>query len=217
MKYFAVTKVLIIILVKSSWHYRFLLVIPLLLICLYTSYAPILKSAGNVLKINCSDPARSDVIIVLGGEMDGERTRKGAELYKQGVAPKVMLSDGTKMSWRTTAIKEMYDLAVLEGVPEEDIIQENRSRSTYENALFTRELMERHGMTSAIVVTSDWHAKRSEFIFNKLFEGSGIHVNVCGTPDDRSDFNEWWKDGEKQQVVLTEWAKLLTYWARYLF
>jgi len=178
---------------------------------------PILTAAGAYLKLGCETPAESDVIIVLGGEMNGERTRKGAELYREGVAPKVMLSDGTKMSWRTTAIKEMYDLAVLEGVPPEDLIQENRSRSTYENAVYSKELMRELGYDSAVVVTTDWHAKRSRFIFEKVYKGSGVELAYCGTPDARSDFTDWWKDGEKQQVVLTEWAKTLVYWTKYGF
>lgn len=176
---------------------------------------PILTAAAAYLKLPCSISGASDVIIVLGGEIDGERTRKGAELYRQGVAPKAMLSDGTMMSWRTAAIEEMYDLAVLEGVRTEDVIREDRSRSTYENALYSRELMEELGYSSAVVVTTDWHARRSQFIFDKVYKGSGIALQVCGTPDARSDFSEWWKDGEKQQVVLTEWSKLVVYWLKY--
>jgi len=187
------------------------------LVLLAALHAPILSAAGKHLKLPCEAPPQSDAIIILGGEMNGERTRKGAELYRDGVAPKVMLSDGTKMSWRTTAIQEMYDLAMLEGVPAEDLLREEKSRSTYENALYTKELMQSLGYHSAVVVTSDWHAKRSRFIFEKVYKGSGIELSYCGTPDDRSDFEGWWKDGEKQQVVLSEWAKTLVYWARYTF
>ncbi|TLS52022.1 YdcF family protein [Paenibacillus antri] len=200
-----------------NWKAKLLLLLLAVVVCLVAMHVPLLSAAGGYLKLPCTAPPASDAIIVLGGEMNGERTRKGAELYREGVAPKVMLSDGTKMSWRTTANEEMHALAVQEGVPPEAILQEEKSRSTYENAVYTRELMEQLGYDSAVVVTSDWHAKRSRFIFEKVYKGSGIELAYCGTPDDRSDFDEWWKDGEKQQVVMMEWAKTLVYWAKYAF
>ncbi|WP_309120814.1 YdcF family protein [Paenibacillus sp.] len=195
--------------------YKILLFLAALAVIATALHVPTLTATGNYLKLPCPAPPASDAIVVLGGELNGERTRKGAELYREGVAPKVMLSDGTKMSWRTTANEEMHALAVLEGVPPEAIVQEEKSRSTYENAVYTRELMEQLGYDSAVVVTSDWHAKRSRFIFEKVYKGSGIELAYCGAPDDRSDFDGWWKDGEKQQVVMMEWAKTLVYWAKY--
>lgn len=163
----------------------------------------------------CAISGPSDVLIVLGGEISGERTRQAANLYKQGLAPKVLLSDGTMLSWRTATIDEMYDLAVQEGVNIDDIITETKSRSTYENALYTKQIAVGNGYKSAIVVTTDWHAKRSSFIFSKIYEGSGVRLAYCGTPGPASDFEEWWKDGEKQQTVLTEWAKTIVYWVKY--
>ncbi|WP_274364195.1 YdcF family protein [Paenibacillus thermotolerans] len=183
-------------------------------------HRPILTYAGDYLKLGClpgSLPAKADAIIVLGGEIEGERTRKGAELYKAGKAPKLILSDGTRMSWRTMAVDEMVALALYTGVPKHDILVENESRSTYENAVYTKKLMTDKRLDSAVVVTSDWHERRTKFIFDKVYQGSGIELSYCGAPDSRSDFDEWWKDGEKQQTVLTEWSKLLVYWAKYAF
>lgn len=202
---------------RAGRRLKILMFFVALLVLLGVFHAPILTAAANYLKLGCAAPGQADAIVVLGGELEGARTRKGAELFRQGAAPWLVLSDGTRLSWRTTAIDEMYDLAVSTGVPEERILREERSRSTYENALYVRELLAERGLSSAIVVTSDWHGRRSGFIFGKVFEGSGIEVSVCGTPDFRSNFEGWWKDGEKQQVVLTEWAKTLVYWARYVW
>lgn len=200
---------------RLRWNHKLLLAAAALAVIAAALHVPLLDAAGGFLKAGCQEPASADAIVVLGGELNGERTRKGAELYGQGLAPWVMLSDGTKMSWRTYAIDEMYALAVQEGVPEERILREQQSRSTYENAVYVREMMEERGLASALVVSSDWHGRRVGFIFGKVFEHSGIALQVCGAPDDRSDFERWWADGEKQQVVLTEWAKLLVYWVKY--
>jgi uncharacterized SAM-binding protein YcdF (DUF218 family) len=202
---------------RRSWSRgsKFGIIAVVIFVALLTLHRPILDGAGAYLKLSCPSPQPSDVIIVLGGEEKGERTLKGVELYKQGIAPKVMLSDGTTMSWRTTAMREMYDLAVLRGVPEADLIQEDRSRSTYENALYTRTLMRQLDYDSAVVVTTDWHAKRSAYIFKKVYASTGIELHYCGTPSEKSAFTDWWQDGEKTQVVLTEWAKTWVYWVRY--
>jgi uncharacterized SAM-binding protein YcdF (DUF218 family) len=178
-------------------------------------HAAILDRAADYLKLGCEAPKKADAIIVLGGEIEGERTRKAAELYHQGIAPKLILSDGTRMSWRTMAVDEMAALATASGVPKSDLLLEKHSRSTYENATYTKEVMLEQGFDSAVVVTTDWHAKRSQMTFDKVYRGTDIALSYCGTPDSRSDFIAWWKDGEKQQTVLTEWAKLLIYWVKY--
>ncbi|WP_199624212.1 YdcF family protein [Paenibacillus alkalitolerans] len=179
-------------------------------------HRPILTQAGNYLKLDCTSlPEKADAVIVLGSDVGGERTRKAAELYKQGIAPRLILSDGTRMSWRTMAVDEMYALAAVSGVPEEDILQEKKSRSTYENALYTKEMMLEQGFDSAVVVTADWHARRSKHVFDKVYLGTGITLNYCGAQDSSSDFDNWWTDGEKQQTVLTEWAKTIIYWVKY--
>jgi uncharacterized SAM-binding protein YcdF (DUF218 family) len=179
-------------------------------------HAAILDRAAGYLKLGCkAPPKKADAIIVLGGEIEGERTRKAAELYHQGIAPKLILSDGTRMSWRTMAVDEVAALAAASGVPKSGLLLEKHSRSTYENATYTKKVMLEQGLDSAVVVTTDWHAKRTQMTFDKVYLGTDIALSYCGTPDSRSDFTAWWKDGEKQQTVLTEWAKLLIYWVKY--
>ena len=46
-------------------------------------HVPLLSAAGDFLKVDCEAPAAADVIVVLGGELNGERTRKGVELFKR--------------------------------------------------------------------------------------------------------------------------------------
>ncbi len=160
---------------------------------------------------------KSDVIIVLGGETDGERTEKAVQLYKAGYAPRLLFSDGTQLSWRTQAIDEMVALAAKLGVPASAIVKEQKSRSTYENALYTKEILQQHHWNSAVVVTTVWHTRRSQWIFDKVYRSSGIKLTYAGAADHQiSDYSGWWKDSEKQQTILTEWAKLVVYRIRYV-
>jgi uncharacterized SAM-binding protein YcdF (DUF218 family) len=58
----------------------------------------------------------------------------------------------------------LFDL----GVPGDDIIVEDRSRDTFENATYTREICLSLGFKNPIVVTSASHLKRSVMIFEKV-------------------------------------------------
>ena len=53
------------------------------------------------------------------------------------------------------------------GIPEQQILIEPDSRNTYENAVNTRSLMEQHGLSSSILVTSATHLPRSMGCFQK--------------------------------------------------
>ncbi|GAX92051.1 YdcF family protein [Effusibacillus lacus] len=159
----------------------------------------------------------SDVIIVLGGERKGERTERAVKLYKEGYAPQLLFSDGTDLSWRIRSVNEMTALAKQLGVPEASIYIEDRSRSTYENALFTKQILLDKGWKSAIIVTTNWHSRRTKMVFEKVFEGSGVQLSYAAAADKvHNSLDKWWKDPEKQQTVLTEWAKLIVYWIKYL-
>jgi uncharacterized SAM-binding protein YcdF (DUF218 family) len=195
---------------KSGW---ILIAVLILLLISFHRYA--LQSMASYLTAE-DTPVKSDVIIVLGGETEGERTEKAVTLYKAGMAHQLLFSDGTTLSWRTRAIDEMIALAQKLGVPDQAIFREERSRSTYENALYTKEILEKKHWKSAIIVTTDWHTRRSRFIFDKVYQNSGIKLTFVGAKDKQFDsLNEWWLDSEKQQTVLTEWAKLLVYYLRY--
>ncbi len=176
----------------------------------------LLQRAADYLIVDETMPSSTDAIIVLGGEVLGERTRKGAELYHKGIAPNMIISDGTDLSWRLKTGEEMMALAKHLGIPDESIHWENRSRSTYENALYSKEVMEEKGWRSAVVVTTEWHSRRASFIFEKVFQGTEIELHYDTAMDPiHGSLDRWWEDSEKQQTVLTEWARLLYYWVKY--
>ncbi|HHW36309.1 MAG TPA: YdcF family protein [Bacillales bacterium] len=193
----------------------FLGILLILIIIGFIVKNPLLQSVADFLVAD-ETAEKSDAIIVLGGEIKGERTKRAVGLYNQGFAQTLIFSDGTDLSWRTKAVDEMIVLASELGVPDAAIKKETDSRSTYENAVYSKKLMLDHGFKSAIVVTTDWHSKRSKFIFDKVFAGSDIQLTYANAPDDRIDsLQDWWKDSEKQQIVLTEWAKFIVYWLKY--
>lgn len=118
----------------------------------------------------------AEAIVVLGGGLrsDGspeistlERTNYGLFLLKAGFGNYLILSGGVKASDRVEA-DEMYKIALDKGVSPETLLKEGRSSNTYENALYTKELLSQHNIKGKVIlVTSPYHMKRAIFCFRK--------------------------------------------------
>eukprot|EP00850_Spirogloea_muscicola_P020967 SM000232S07937 [mRNA] locus=s232:165890:167003:+ [translate_table: standard] len=68
------------------------------------------------------------------------------------------------------------------GVAEERIVLEERASNTLENALFVKPLVLERGITELIVVTSDFHMKRSSFIFDEVFSQTRVKLTYVEAP-----------------------------------
>ena len=95
------------------------------------------------------EPEKADCIVGFGNFNDNI-ARRAAELYHQGYAPKVLFTGGlgrnTEGMLPEPEAVRFAKTAMECGVPERDIILEDRSRNTKENILFTREKLEALGV-----------------------------------------------------------------------
>ncbi|WP_411831457.1 YdcF family protein [Paenibacillus dokdonensis] len=119
----------------------------------------------------------SDVGIVLGAAMWGdspspglkERLDEALELYQEKKFSNIIVSGGLdKPGNKYTEAEGMRNYLVDQGVPEAAIILENKARSTYENLLFSQEIMKERGYSSAVIVTHQYHGMRSKDIAKYL-------------------------------------------------
>ncbi|MEO5337179.1 MAG: YdcF family protein [Magnetospirillum sp. WYHS-4] len=118
----------------------------------------------------------ADVIIVLGAALrpDGSpspalerRVARGVRAFREGLAPHLLLSGGAVRHARPEA-EAMAALALAQGVPAGNIVQEPRSANTFENALHCRLMMEERAWRRAVVVTDSFHMPRALFVFRRL-------------------------------------------------
>ncbi|GGH79953.1 uncharacterized SAM-binding protein YcdF (DUF218 family) [Pullulanibacillus pueri] len=179
--------------------------IPLILLLLFCLF-----EAGRYLAVS-ERPRNADVIIVLGGG-DGERALEASKLYKKGYAPYVMLSNGGLRNHPSTveAEKEMGWLKE-DGVPESAIIPELQAQSTYGNAVYSKRMMKKHHFKSAIVVSSSFHMRRSHYIFEKVYAGSGIKLIYHAAPTSYYNPDWWWTTKLGWQFTINEYIKLVGY------
>ena len=122
--------------------------------------------------------ARADAIVLLGGAIRGDvhmgslgdlnqqadRLVHAVALYKAGKAPRLLVTGGGAPGERSEA-EIMRDLLQVMGVPEPAILMEDRSRNTYQNAIYTAAKLEQLGLNKILLVTSAFHMRRSEALF----------------------------------------------------
>ena len=146
----------------------------------------------------------AQAIVVLGGGTEspdsprpiteinsgGDRVLYAAWLYMQGKAPVILASGGT-LDWelrQTTSAQNMQAFLQMIGVPAEDILTQPESRNTYEDALYSAQLLKDKGIRRILLVTSAWHMPRSV----RLFQAQGLEV--VPAPTDFNVTDAGWKE-----------------------
>jgi len=125
---------------------------------------------------------KGDVIVVLGGgatsgtpDLNGEGNLSGSaanrlltavRLYRSTGLP-ILFSGGKVFSdTGNEADISQRQLRAL-GIPEQDIIIENKSLNTEQNASFTAEILQARGFSNPVLVTSAFHLPRAVIDFQQ--------------------------------------------------
>lgn len=153
---------------------------------------------------------KSNVILVLAGDSNGERVGQAVELYKKGYAPKILMSGGPAV-WHLTYAENMKRQATSLGVPARDVMLEDKSRSTIEDIRFSLPILRQLKARSIILVTSPSHTRRASLVARKYYNPENIIVFVY--PVQKSEFNpnKWWTRHEDTQPVVWEYVSLAQY------
>ena len=135
---------------------------------------------------------QADAIVVLGGAMAppargriypdlgsaADRVWHAARVYRAGKAPLLLASGGSDPA--IAAVPEARSMAALLvelGVPPAAILQEDRSRTTGENARFSAPLLRARQVKTILLVTSALHMARAV----AEFERAGFQVIPAAT------------------------------------
>jgi uncharacterized SAM-binding protein YcdF (DUF218 family) len=169
----------------------------------------------------------ADAMVVLAGSAAyTERTQRAAELFHEGRAPKIILTnDNIQSGWSNELERNPFFIEraawELEGrgsVPESSIeMLQPTVSSTFDEAVLLREYAVSHGLRSILIVTSAYHSRRALWIFRKVFEGSGISIGITTVaPGQQTPIPAtWWLHLRGWRVVAGEYLKLFYYWVRY--
>lgn len=131
------------------------------------------------------DLPKADAIVVLGGATkpadpprpwvevadEGDRLFHALKLYREGKAPRIILSGG-RIDWQgaggTPESADMAELLVAMGIPKSAILQDPTSLNTRQNAVNVKKIMEEQGIRKILLITSASHMPRSLLIFKRL-------------------------------------------------
>ena len=149
-----------------------------------------------------SGPVKGDALVVLGGE--GGRAERAAELYRQGVAPAIVVT-GYGDCLRNVQLLERS------GVPATAILAEPSALSTLENATKSVPLLRALRAHRVILVTTWFHSRRSLACFEHTapdmqFFSRPAYTDFEPKPPNRTGYV--WQ-------VNYEYVKLAGYWFSY--
>jgi uncharacterized SAM-binding protein YcdF (DUF218 family) len=138
---------------------------------------------------------QADVIVVLGGGLGlpvrprqfvqiiagSDRLWHAARLYKAGKAPRAILTGGNVFPQDGLQGESWYASQLLAewGIPRQRLLTETESRTTFENAINTRPLLEAMNASRILLVTSGMHMPRALGTFRKALADTGIEVVPC--------------------------------------
>ncbi|MGH7203743.1 MAG: YdcF family protein [Candidatus Levyibacteriota bacterium] len=199
---------------------KFLIILSIIVASALLLFLSLVLYIGN--KAQQDTKVKSDVILVLGGKAYSgtdcvgpickqkgfvphrhynpcvvARVDQAVSLYKNHYAPKILMSGGIDKEDNANEAETMEKIAVQAGVPQANILTENKSTSTYENFLFSQKILSGAGLHSVIIVTDPYHTARAGLVASKLqynYSSSPALKSPCSDPDqeNRNFLNEAW-------------------------
>lgn len=171
---------------------------------------------------------KADAILVLSGSSTYiERTRKAAELYKKGVAPKIFLTnDGGQGGWDKKEQRNpyFYEKARWElmanGVPESAIeVLPEIVEGTNDEAILLAKTVRERNLKSILLVTSAYHTRRTLSVFEMVLRENIdlTEIGIASPPTGLQTPSEfyWWLRPKGWQFVAGEYLKIVYYWVFY--
>ncbi len=172
-----------------------------------------------------------DYALVLGGFSDyipelgnqyvvserGNRLISTIYLYKRGNVDKIFISGGSGNIWqkRPPEAKMVRDFLVESGIPKGDIIIEYESRNTYENALFSKKIIEEiNPDAKCILITSAFHMPRAMGLFQKQgLDVTGYPTDFFAETPNSPDriFLPSARVLKRWEVLIKEWVGIIVY------
>lgn len=126
--------------------------------------------------INKDNFPKSSHVIVLGGKLKDNIPSKTLELrlirayeyYEKFPDTIFILSGGKGDDENLPEAQGMANYLIEKGIPEKNLILEDKATSTYENFKFSKEILDSSEVENIGVISSSFHLYRAKFIAKKL-------------------------------------------------
>src|SRR5437667_1722649 len=152
---------------------------------------------------------KADALIVLSDDnFYADRATRAAELFREGKATVAVRSGrGLRPSAGIAELME-HDL-VERGVRPDRILRfAHDADGTREEAEALARLAKERKWRSVIVVTSNFHTRRTRYIFRRVFP-QGMEVHIASARDGDFDPERWWKKRKSIKELTREFAGMV--------
>lgn len=167
--------------------------------------------AGEFLAAPAKAPVKADLLVALGGD-NGARANEVLELYRKGFAPRILLTgEGVHSKTREHYLNWRARYLVDQGIPENAVLYDRRSASSWDEAVNTLQLMRAMKLDRVLVVSDPPHMRRLAWVWARVFAGSGKQYTLVASDLDNWDAGRWWRDSPNAQFVFAEYVKLAYY------
>jgi len=188
-------------------------------------YTPLVWMLADPLRI-AQPPRKADAIVVFAGGVGEsgkagqgyeERVQYAAALYKSGFSGHIIFSSGYKYIYNESLM--MQSLALSLGIPKEAIELEEKATNTYENVLFSRDILKSRNWKKVLLISSPYHMRRVSLVFNKIDNTLDVYYtpipNSLYYSHERfdSDGRRIWRQISVEQIkgILHEYLSILYY------
>lgn len=162
------------------------------------------------------DGKPGDCIFVPGSSKAVEyRLPKAIQLYNEGRAGKILFSGGVVWEGHDLTEAELLaEEAIASGVPEEDILVENKSLHSKENVIASMLVLDRefdlHLMRRLIIVTAAIHMRRMHLLL-ETYMPDWIEYSLSAVDDRTTKEENWFNNPYRRDRVDRETQKLIDY------
>ena len=192
--------------------FAILVVIMILSGCAVLAVDWYVERVGSKYILNINDVPNADAILVLGAyvfpdgttsSMLNDRLSEGYELYKEGKAPKILVSGdhGRKDYDEVNAMKSFLR---DKGVPSQDVFMDHAGFSTYESVYRARDIFK---VQRVIIVTQEYHLMRAVFLAREM------GLEAYGIASDKHDYGQAMKFYQVREIAARNkdfiWAKII--------
>jgi len=185
-------------------------------------WALIAPSLANYLIVEKPLERANAIFVLSGSAAYKERTKKAAELYRQGIAPRIFITnDGERAGWSETEKRnppyvelERRELIANGVMPDAITVLPGEVAGTDQEAKALANEIDERPFGSVVLVTSPYHTRRALWTFEKFLEGKGVAIGIeHATHDDRYPTSaNWWMSKTGWQLVGGEYVKSIAYW-----
>jgi uncharacterized SAM-binding protein YcdF (DUF218 family) len=178
---------------------------------LILTYEPLLTWSAYLFRAEDSSVQSDAIVILLGNSYD--RSSRAAELYRQGLAPIILMGRTVADVSFDDEIERHRQILMRGGVPADAIrvLPGEVVKNTHDEALRVQDYVRTHPVRRITVVTTAYHTARTRWTFRRVLGGLEVEVRMAASEDPRFTEANWYLNGDGIKMYISELFKFTYY------